>query len=69
MRSLGYVAIPKNGDKAIGTRGHSVIYTTEAKAIWSAAQGYLWSGFRGTYNGAREQALKEFNFHEVFIND
>ena len=69
MRSLGYVAIPKNGDKAIGTRGHSTIYTSKAKAIWSAAQGFLWVNNRGDYYKAKERALNEFNFHEVFIDD
>lgn len=69
MKSLGYVAIPKNGNKAIGTRGHSTIYTSEAKAIWSAAQGFLWVDNLGSYSEAKQQALNEFNFHEVFIND
>jgi len=69
MRSLGYVAIPKNGEKAIGTRGHSTIYTSKAKAVWSAAQGFLWRFPKDNYSEAKEQALNEFNFHEVFIND
>ena len=72
MTPLGWVAIPKDGNRPIGTRGRMMIYSSKEKAIWSAAQGFMWSGysmFPNSYEKSKEQALNNFNFKEVYTND
>lgn len=72
MISLGWVAIPKDSNRPIGTRGRMMIYSTKEKAIWSAAQGFMWTGysmFPDSYEKAKAQVLNNFNFKEVYVND
>jgi hypothetical protein len=68
MKSLGWVAIPKGGDRPIGTRGRMMIYSSKEKAIWSAAQGFMWM-FPDSYEKAKEQVMNNFNFKEVYCDE
>ena len=68
MKSLGWVAIPKDSNRPIGHKGKMTIYNSREKAIWSAAQGFMWM-FPNSYEKAKEQVLNNFNFREVYCDE
>lgn len=70
MKSLGWVAIPKDGNRPIGTKGRMMIYSSKEKAIWSAAQGFMWMfPIPYSYEKAKEQVMNNFNFKEVYCDE